>query len=332
MAQIIVEYSITEAALAEMKSMYMGLKVLSLDDEKGFKAVHSARMIVKGKRIEVEKRRKELKADALEYGKKVDSEAKKIFALLEPIEDHLTNEEEKVTKEKDRIRAEQEANEKAKIERRVNALFQYGIILSFADVQAMTDEEFQKKLALTASIYETEQTRIAEERHRIEEEQFALKKVQEEENIRLEKIRQEQAIEREKIETIRKEQEEANRKIETEKKALEDARQAEEKRIEREAFEKQAFENARIQAEKETREKIDREAREKKEREEHEAAEQERQESLKPDKEKLIVWAGWLVPKSLPQVSNSKAQDIVINANKALHKLSEQIIKQAREL
>lgn len=69
----IVEYNVTDAAIAEMQSRFMALTVKGLDDNKGLAEVHKARMVVKGKRIEVEKRRKELKADALDWSKKVDS-------------------------------------------------------------------------------------------------------------------------------------------------------------------------------------------------------------------------------------------------------------------
>ncbi len=335
----IVEYSITDAAIAEMKSMYMGLKVLNLDDKEGFKAVHSARMIVKGKRCEVEKRRKELKADALEYGKKVDSEAKRILGLLEPIETHLTNEEEKITKEKERLRAEQEAEEKAKIERRVNALFQYGVMLPFADVAAMSEKEFEQKLTLAISVYETEQARIIEEKRRLEEIYRALQKAQEEERARLEIIRKKQEMDWLRLDAIQKEQAETNRKIEEEREALEDAKWAEKERLERKDFEKQAAENARIQAEKEAQEKIEREALEKKEKEAREEAEEAarklekiRVESLRPDKEKLVVWAQQISAQTLPQVSDTKAKEIVVNANGALQRIVKQIIKQANEL
>ena len=70
----VVEYNITDAAISEMESLYMGLTISNLGDKKEFKAVHDARMVVKGKRVEVEKKRKELKADALAWGKKVDTE------------------------------------------------------------------------------------------------------------------------------------------------------------------------------------------------------------------------------------------------------------------
>jgi hypothetical protein len=106
MEKQLVTYDITDAAIHQMEQAYMGYTIMGLEDKEGFDMVHEARMVVKGKRIEVEKRRKELKADALAWGRKVDSEAKKIFKKLEPIETHLKAEEDKITEEKRRIKEE----------------------------------------------------------------------------------------------------------------------------------------------------------------------------------------------------------------------------------
>ena len=87
---------------------------------------------MKGKRVEVEKKRKELKADALEWGRKVDTEAKRIFGLLEPIETHLQTEENRVAQEKERIRQEKIEKEKArvaKIEKAIEDINRLGMSL-----------------------------------------------------------------------------------------------------------------------------------------------------------------------------------------------------------
>ena len=102
----IVKYDVTDAAIAQMGKEYMLLTVKDMEDEAGFTLVHEARMTVKTHRVAVEKRRKALKADALAWGKKVDGEAKRITALLAPIEAHLTGEEKKITDEKESIKQE----------------------------------------------------------------------------------------------------------------------------------------------------------------------------------------------------------------------------------
>ena len=66
MPEQVVEYNITDAAIAEMESLYMGLAITDINNKKEFDVVHSARMVVKGKRVEVEKsfiKRKGLKEE-----------------------------------------------------------------------------------------------------------------------------------------------------------------------------------------------------------------------------------------------------------------------------
>ena len=143
-----------DAAIAKMKAEYMPLKISGLDDKEGFKSVHLARMVVKNWRLRVEEKRKELKADSLAYGRMVDSEAKRVTALLEPIEAHLTNEEEIVVREKERIKREEEERkhreEQAKalaIQKRIDALLAVGCSRNPRDAAYMSEEEFQAVLA-----------------------------------------------------------------------------------------------------------------------------------------------------------------------------------------
>jgi hypothetical protein len=111
----VVEYNVTNAAIAEMKDMYMGLVITDLEDTEQYKVVHTAHMTVRGVRIDVDKKRKELKSDALAWGKKVQTEANRIFALIEPIETHLKGEKARVQDEKDRIEREHQEAIDAKI-------------------------------------------------------------------------------------------------------------------------------------------------------------------------------------------------------------------------
>ena len=85
----VIKFEPTTAIVAEKFQPMMELTVKGVDDKTGLAKVHAARMEVKNCRVAVEKHRKHLKADALEYGRTVDKEAKRITALLEPIEQHL---------------------------------------------------------------------------------------------------------------------------------------------------------------------------------------------------------------------------------------------------
>jgi len=319
----IVKYDVTDVAIAEMSKRYMPLTVKDLDDKEGFEAVHDARMVVKGKRVEVEKARKAYKADALEYGRKVDAEAKRVFALLEPIETHLQTEEDKVTKEKERIKAEEERKEKEKIQGRVDALLAVNVVLPFMDVATMTDEEFAVLLA------------SAKETHEI-----ALREMKEADDARVAEANR-VAAERAENDRIREEQEtkakalqEKEDALKAKEKALEAEQQAEIDRKAREKFEKETADNARMQAEKDAKEKAEREAREKKEAEEAEIAEKARQEALKPDKEKLITFAETvrgLAANNL-DVKSDMAREIFHEALDGIMKISKRIKDQAEIL
>lgn len=224
------KFTPTDTAIAAMRDEYMPLSIRDVNDSEGFKAVHSARMVVKNHRVQVEKVRKELKADALEYGRRVDAEAKRITAMLEPIEGHLAQQEDAYEAEKERIRnaerlrleAEQRAKEEAEAAR----------------VKAEQEAEAAKIKALQEAEnarLKAEADRLAEQQRKIDEE----RRVIEAEKKRLADIEAERLRE---IETQRREKEAAERaKIETEQRIAREAEAAKTKAAAEEA--------ARIKAE-----------------------------------------------------------------------------------
>ena len=103
-AAVPAKFSPSDAAIAKLSERYMPLTIAGIDDTEGFREVHSARMVCKNHRVDIEKTRKALKEDALKFGRIVDGEAKRLTALLEPIETHLETEEKRVADEKERIK------------------------------------------------------------------------------------------------------------------------------------------------------------------------------------------------------------------------------------
>jgi fused signal recognition particle receptor len=183
----ITKFNLPDAAIAKMAEEYLPLTIAGVNDAAGFKAVHEARMIVKSKRVDVEKVRKELKADALEYGRKVDSEANRIKAMLEPIESHLTAQEEAYQAEKDRIKnaarlkAEEEARAKAEAEAaRLQAEWAAIEFERKAEAERLRVE--REKLAAERAAIEAErkaaQDKIDAERRAIEAEQKRIANIQ----------------------------------------------------------------------------------------------------------------------------------------------------------
>ena len=194
------KFTPTDTAIAEMSERYLPLQISGIDDAEGLKAVHSARLVVKGHRVQVEKVRKGLKADSLAYGRRVDGEAKRITALLEPIERHLSDQENAVVAEKERIKnaarlkAEAEAKAAAdKEEARLKAIQEAEDVRLIAEADRLAEERRQ--------IYEERQQIEAEKKRLADEEAVRLREI-ENERIRKEaaetaRIETEQRISRE---------------------------------------------------------------------------------------------------------------------------------------
>lgn len=119
---VLVEYSRTEAALAALREKYSGAQ-FDLTTTAGDKAARAARLDLKTLRTSLEAKRKELKAPAVEFGRKIDDEAKRItaeiVALEDPIDaqikaDEKRRDDERI--ERERIIAERAAGFRAKID------------------------------------------------------------------------------------------------------------------------------------------------------------------------------------------------------------------------
>jgi chromosome segregation ATPase len=117
-------FSPTDAGIAELAQKAHGIQIGGIEDRTGYDECHSVRMEVKNTRVGIERTRKELKADALKYGRAVDAEAKRItFALLE-IEEPLHAQQKLVDAEIEAIqnaaavaeREAAEATERARLE------------------------------------------------------------------------------------------------------------------------------------------------------------------------------------------------------------------------
>lgn len=227
----------TESAIQEMANVYMPLVIDGVEDTDGFNAVHAARMVVKGKRVGVEKDRKAEKVKVLEYGRRLDDEAKRIVALLEPIEIHLRDQEDGYRAAKQQIK--NAARLKAETEER---------------------EEAEAEAARIKAEQDAENERLRVEREKLEAERAEMEAKREAEQARQREAREKIDAEREKIDAEKKRLAdiEADRiraeNLETAKaEAAANAKRETEERIAREAKEArvkaEAEEAARLKAE-----------------------------------------------------------------------------------
>ena len=110
----IVEYSKTEAALADLSQRYKGV-VFDVATRDGMMTAIKGRAELRNYRVSLEKLRVELKAPALERTRLIDAEAKRITAELvameEPIDEAIKTEETR----KEREKAEREEKERQRV-------------------------------------------------------------------------------------------------------------------------------------------------------------------------------------------------------------------------
>jgi hypothetical protein len=217
------KYNVTDAAIAKLNTDYMALTVRDVFDNVGYEMVKKARIDIKKRRVEVEKTRVTLKAESLEYGRRVDGEAKRITALLEPIETHLIGQEKIVDDEKARIKAEAERIGAERLQARIttlstfNAIFNgqtylsYGLQIPAALVKVCTDDQFVQFIAQIQTAKDAEDARVKAEEDARKREIERMRLVAEEQQ----KIAEAQEAERKKIaaeaERIKAEQIEAER-------------------------------------------------------------------------------------------------------------------------
>ena len=308
----LVKYNINEAEIAKMSDIYMNLAIKDLDDQEGFEAVHTARMVMVKHRTAADKLRKSANETAQKFIKNNNTNAKKLTGLMEPIESHLKGEEDKITKEKERIKAKEEAKEKVKIETRVSELFALGVNIPFFDLAMLSDDEYSEMLRSAKMAYEAEQLRKAEEEKRLEEERFELERLRKKEEAdrrleaeRLEKLAKEQAIEAKRLEKIQDDIDAKEKALKDEQDKLEADKKAEQARKDLEILEAKLAIEAKEKAEKEAEEKTARETKELEEKEEAEAAEKIRQKALMPDREKLLDFAKGIKDLTEPNIGIS---------------------------
>lgn len=283
--------------------------VTDVADKAGMKKAGDIRKAIKRIRNDAEKKRKEIKEDALRTGRAIDDIFRPFRQALEAHESYLELQE---TYEA-RIEMERIARVRAE---RETAITEAGGDPANYNAAAMTDQAFEA--CITGLKAQAEADRIAAEK--AEQERIAREKAEAEERERMrvendrlkaEAIEREKAAqaERERVEAERKkaeaearaerekiqqEAEAARLKAEKERKAAEDKARKEREQAEKAAAAERERIEAEARAEREAREKLEREAKERQEAEDRkrrEAEEAKAKADRAPDKEKLLAYA-----------------------------------------
>lgn len=244
---VLVRYDVDEAALALVREQ---CAALTCDTPAGYEEVRTAIGRLRATRTKIEKRRVELKADALAYGRLVDTEAKRVTALVTEIESPLQAKKDAVDNELARIKAEADAAKLRAIEAEIEA----NRAKQEAEAKAIRDAE-EARIAVERAALAAERAAMEAERAKAE----AARKAE------ADRIAAEQAI-------VAEAQRKERAALDAQLRAIEAARVA----AEREEYERQA----KARAEKDAAERLEREHVEKLRREAELAA-------LLPDLEKV---------------------------------------------
>lgn len=271
-----ISYGVTDTAISVLRERYSGITKIETTED--YETVRVGIGKVRELRVSVEKKRVELKADALEFGRKVDKEAKRITEMLEGIEVPLKKLKADVDEAKERERRKKEEEERAAIEAELKAK---------RDAQEAAEREQRERIAKEQA---EEAARLSAEREELAKQR---REMEEKARIEREKIEAEQNAERERMA-------EERRKI-----------VAEQQRLERLEFERVAKENAeRLAAEKLAKAKLEEERLAK-----AEAARIKRVEAAKPDVAKVHAFAETLAALPFPKVKSQEASQALDNAS-----------------
>jgi colicin import membrane protein len=332
LADIAKRYPVTDAAIAELKAKFAPLDIAGVEDKKGYALVHDARMTVRGLRTDVERKRKALKEDSLEYGRKVDAEAKRITKLLEEIESPLEAKEKAIDAELERIKQEKQREKDAMIQRRINALAAVGHPVNLSEIAQMNETVFQMVLkTATEAFEERERLRIAaeaalaekraEEERRAREEAEAKAKAEAAERARL--AEEAKALEAQRA-ALRKEQEEFEAK-----------RRAQEQAAREEQIRRDAEARAKADAERKAFEEAARKEREAKEAAEKAAqaeAQRKAREAARPDAEKLLALAETVRGIGVPVMATPDGQRVAAEILEAVGRMAKFIEAKANSI
>jgi DNA repair exonuclease SbcCD ATPase subunit len=302
---------VTAAKLAELKAKYSGLQIVSVEDRKTYDLVHAGRMEVRGLRTAVDKTRKKLNEDHLEYMRAVNAEAKRITGLLLEIEEPLEAEEARIDAEREAIKQAKQREKEAELQRRIDALTAVGHPVTVGDLVTMPATTFAMVLQTATEAFQVrEKERLAAEaalaEKRAEEERLA--REQAEAKAAAEKAERERlAAERAKLDAeqaeFRRQQEEFQAQRRAQEQADRDKRIAEE-----------AAARAKAEAERQAAEEAARKEREAKEAAEAATQAEARRQAAaaaRPDADKLLGLAETLRGTAFPKLATAEGQKVI---------------------
>ncbi|HYH13678.1 MAG TPA: cell envelope integrity protein TolA [Flavisolibacter sp.] len=195
------KYNIAQASINEIVARSREVKVNGPEDKEGYKKAKECLALLRTTRTSIEKKRKELKEDALREGRNIDAVAKLLASPIPTEENRLKAEVEAVDKYYEDLKAEKERLEQVKLNDRIDTLKAAGmgwngsyyaigdtISIDAVTLKLLPDDKFNEFVGKV----EAENTRIkeaiAEQQRKEQEEKEAFEKQKEEQRLEAERL------------------------------------------------------------------------------------------------------------------------------------------------
>jgi len=302
------KFEIDEVGLISTANKYKNLKIQDVNDKIGLSAVRIARLELKAIRVDISKKAKTIRESAVRFQKAVIARETELIELVEPTERILEAEENRIQEEKQRIKDEEEKREFERLQGMMNKLSAVNYAVDFTELKGYTDDQFATVLQEATDKYHETARQMELELQKELEQKKAMEATRKAEEERLKKVAEEQSKQQAELARQKQELYDAQMKLEHERIKLQSAIDAEyrkkqeaEAEIKRLADLEQARKEAAEKAIKD-KEEADRLAKE----------ELAREEAEKPDKEKVIKFAHYLLEEiEYPECSTMKGKGVI---------------------
>jgi hypothetical protein len=229
-SSVMAKYGIAKAEIQKTVDKSKLVTVTGPDDAKGMALARENRLSLQKMRTTIEAKRKELKADALAYGKKVDSVAKELTAIITPEETRLKELEETAAREAERLAEVEKQAREVENKRRCDVLAKINVMVPMIELQFMDAPAFNAFYDEKKTAFDAAEKAKAEEEAARKAEAERLAKVAEEQATQAAEIARQQAELAKKQAEQQAEFDRQRAEIEARQKAIEDAENAERKK------------------------------------------------------------------------------------------------------
>jgi hypothetical protein len=167
------DFNPKKAELIALADKYRGMTIKDESDKEGYNAVHEAQMELQSTKVDIEKRGKEMREDAIAFQKAVIALQKSLTAPIIEVEEELKAEKARINQLKldIKLKAEREAREIT--DKRIRELAQYNVNIPLFELEHMGEAEFVTLVETSRVAYEAQQAEIAQaiiDRQRLDQE------------------------------------------------------------------------------------------------------------------------------------------------------------------